>query len=77
MLRDEQAMATELLELEPECKWVLAASAFISEQLAATGTRSDDERRAYEEQLQALGWVDSVRARYYADVAAAAKEAEV
>ena len=76
LLRDELSMATELLELEPDCKWVLAASAFLSEQLAATGARSDDERRAYSEQLHALGRVDSMRSRYYADVAEAAKETE-
>ena len=66
----------ELLELEPDCKWVLAASAFLSEQLASCGDGGGGgEAAAHAEKLQALGRVDPMRSRYYADRASAAAAA--
>ena len=73
ILKDEQTMVDELLELEPECKWVLACAAFLSEQLTACGEAAGAsvDRAAYTNALQALGRVDPMRSRYYADRAAA------
>jgi geranylgeranyl transferase type-2 subunit alpha len=79
LLRDELAMVDELLELEPDCKWVLAASAFLSEQLAGCakgdggggGAEAAAEAAAHAQKLRELGRVDPLRGRYYADRAAA------
>ena len=69
----------KVLELEPDCKWVLAASAFLSEQLAGCakgdggggGAEAAAEAAAHAQKLRELGRVDPLRGRYYADRAAA------
>ena len=63
LLRDELAMCEELLDLEPECKWVLAAAAFLSRELGDAG---GEKHAALMEQLK---HVDPLRKRYYDDAA--------
>ena len=76
LVREELSMSEELLELEPECKWVLAATAYLhnrlGEHLAVRGEAGVNvERSAYAEKLRELNRVDVMRANYYADMGAA------
>jgi geranylgeranyl transferase type-2 subunit alpha len=68
-LRDELSMVTELLELEPECKWALAAAAFLEAQLeAAVPVAGGEGRAGLLERLESLQAVDGMRTRYYKDL---------
>jgi len=74
LLVDEMAMVDELLELEPECKWALAAAVHLrTEQLAlpASGAASGctpEEDAKHAARLEALKRVDPMRTRYYVEV---------
>ena len=61
VVREELGMVEELLELEPGCKWVLAAAAFLGRELDAASAAAADAR------LTELQAVDPLRARFYAD----------
>lgn len=65
-LREELSMCDELIELEGECKWVLAASAYIARELGEAGTTGV-------KCMETLRRIDPVRKRYYEDVSSGAK----
>lgn len=66
ILRSEAQMVEELLELEPDCKWPLAASAFIARELSSVAA-GDEGSALAAERWSALEAVDKLRARYYVD----------
>jgi len=77
LLRDELSMVEELLELEPNAKWPLAAAAFVGQLLLrATGEEGGEGARAVKARLEQLQAIDKMRARYYADQLDAAPRAE-
>ena len=57
LMRDELAVLTELLELEPDCKWPLAAATFLGD---ALGESAQTERL-----LRELSRVDPMRKAHY------------
>ena len=65
-LREELSMCDELIELEGECKWVLAASAYIARELGEAGTTGV-------KCMETLRRIDPLRKRYYEDVSSGAK----
>lgn len=72
-------MVDELIDLEPSCKWALAAAVFLASQLPSADARAAAQERttagaggaatSVSERLAALQQVDPMRARYYADLA--------
>ena len=63
VLSDELAMIEDLLELEPESKWPLAAAVFLGKALAVVRPGSDER---VSEHLRSLQRVDPTRVQYYA-----------
>lgn len=62
ILADEAAMIEELIELEPDCKWPLAAAVFVRSLQAGEGRDADAVL-----QLATLRKVDPKRTRYYTE----------
>eukprot|EP00322_Chrysochromulina_rotalis_P018597 CAMPEP_0115852512 /NCGR_PEP_ID=MMETSP0287-20121206/13036_1 /TAXON_ID=412157 /ORGANISM="Chrysochromulina rotalis, Strain UIO044" /LENGTH=389 /DNA_ID=CAMNT_0003306579 /DNA_START=36 /DNA_END=1205 /DNA_ORIENTATION=+ len=80
LVRDEIRMVDELVELEPECKWPLAAAAFLSRTLQQHGMSDEETDASAAAKLGSLQEIDRMRKRYYADArvgAAAGGKADV
>ena len=64
-------MVDELLELEPECKWALAAAVFLRREQTALYGKSDgggaEDEEKHAERLAELKRVDPMRVRYYTE----------
>ena len=65
LVRAELQMVDELLELEPECKWPLAAAAFLGRTLDTHQMGSEETTGATATRIGELRRVDALRARYY------------
>ena len=69
LVRDELTMVDELLELEPDCKWPLAAAAFLGRTLQQHRMGDEATAAAATANLDALRRIDPLRARYYSAAA--------
>ena len=71
ILSEEATMVDELLELEPECKWALAAAVFLRREQMALDGKSDgggaEDEEKHAERLAELKRVDPMRVRYYTE----------
>jgi len=65
LVRAELQMVEELLELEPECKWALAAAAFLARTLQQQAMGDAQTAAMAAAHLDALQRIDSQRERYY------------
>ena len=66
LVAEELTMVEELLELEPECRWALAAALYLrAQQPAPPGDESLGAQEAHAARVATLQRVDPMRAKYY------------